>query len=415
MLKKTRVGYSACPLSIFAYNGAIGMKKSELILPNKTIISGSGFGSPGIFNGELVFTTAMTGYVETMSDPSYQGQILVFSYPLIGNYGVRKEWMESHRICVKGIVVNTLSRSQSYDKTYVSLEEWMEKEGVGGLVTPNTRLLVKLITEGKTKRVTTLKIPGRKAIKNMLCKSNSNVIASQPFAKGWSGNPIGKFEIGNNTQPEPVVYNKKGKTTIVLLDCGIKSSIITEFMKRDCSIVVVPKDTLYETIQSFKPDGIVVSNGPYDPKDAMYRVVTKTTRQCIKYGIPLYGICLGHQILARAIGADTYKLPFGHRGINHSVLDHTTGRAYITSQNHGYGVIEQSIPKDYIVRFTNLLDGSVEGLQHKTKPIFSTQFHPEGHPGPGDTVFLFEEIIQKVQSFKYKVQFNSQVTYSKYD
>jgi carbamoyl-phosphate synthase small subunit len=346
------------------------MKNAQLRLPNNTTVSGVGFGASGTFRGELVFTTAMTGYTEAMTDPSYQGQIVVFSYPLIGNYGVDIDWLESHSIQVAGIVINQLYRHPLQNKKLFQLSEWMTKQGVGGMETHDTRRLVNAITGEQTKGISSLFIPG-------------NTTIYQKF-------------ITNIKEPSISICNPKGTPTIVVLDCGIKGSIIKELVHRGCKIVVVPKDTSIETITTYAPDGIVVSNGPYDPKDTMYEGVTKTIMNLIKKKLPMYGICLGHQLVALAIGADTYKLPFGHRGINHTVKDSSTGRAYVTAQNHGYGVIEESIPKDYLIRFTNLLDGTVEGISHKTKPIFTTQFHPEGHPGPSDTVFLFEEFIKKM-------------------
>lgn len=309
--------------------------------------------------GEVVFNTGMTGYIESLTDPSYAGQILVFTYPLIGNYGVDIKAVESDAIQVSGVIVSEAVSNWSHPQSKISLAEWLQTQNIPLLSGIDTRSLTKHLRVSGTK-------PG--------------MISTEPNNTGEI-----KLEKKFVSIPKPITYNPTAAKTVVLVDCGAKENILRSLLKLPVRVKRVPHDYDY-TGEVY--DAVLLSNGPGDPAD--YRAAVEITRKALLGNKPVFGICLGSQIMGLAAGARTYKLKFGHRGHNQPCIEQGTDRAFITSQNHGYAVEESSLPKDWEVTFRNLNDDSVEGVQHKTKPFFSVQFHPEACPGPTDTEWLFE-------------------------
>ena len=320
--------------------------------------------------GEVVFNTAMTGYQEALTDPSYSGQILAMTYPLVGNYAINKENFESKKIQVRGFVVSELCEMPSHFKAFETLDKFLKDYKIPGLYNVDTRALTQII---RTKGV----------MKGALCAPNVNIkkvaeeINLRPHPDSEDLLPYVSVE-------KPNVWNKKGSRNVVLVDTGVKYNILRSLERRDCRITVVPASTSFEKIMKYNPEGVIISNGPGDPAKPAY--VVETVRKLInETNLPIFGICLGHQILALAAGAKTYKLKFGHRGVNHPVKDLETGTIHITTQNHGYAVEPKSLEgTNFRATKFNLNDGSIEGLTHKKKPIFSVQYHPEGGPGPQD-------------------------------
>jgi carbamoyl-phosphate synthase small subunit len=314
--------------------------------------------------GEVVFNTGMTGYVESLTDPSYAGQLLVFTYPLIGNYGVQAAHSESPRIQVRGIIVSEASRNWSHSAAAGSLAAWLAAQSIPIISGVDTRDLTKhLRTRG-----TMLGAIDKKAV---------DVSGHQSDFKPFSVN-------------QPKIYNRKYKKKVILVDCGVKNNILRSLMELPIQIKLVPHNYDY-TREDYA--GVLISNGPGDPID--YPETISIAAKALKIGRPLFGICLGSQIMGLAAGAKTYKLLFGHRGHNQPCIG-SDGRCFITSQNHGYAIDEKSLPSAWKVSFRNLNDGSVEGIEHRSKPFFSVQFHPEACPGPTDTKWLFERFYQLV-------------------
>ncbi len=344
------------------------MKPASLVLLDKHEFKGL---SPAWqkydFSGEVVFNTGMTGYVESLTDPSYAGQILVFTYPLIGNYGVPSDsvW-ESDKIHAAGVVMSEVCLGWSHAGSTASLLEWLQNQNVPLLTNVDTRALTQHLRQVGT-------MPG--------------VISSRPrLAEVSDKLPVVKVSIN-----EPKIYNSHHKKTIILVDCGAKSNILRSLLDLPVRVKRVPADYDY-TKEAF--DGVLVSNGPGDPKD--YSVTTAILKKALAAAKPVFGICLGNQLLGLAAGGKTYKLPYGHRGHNQPCI-HADKRCFVTSQNHGYAINEKSLPKDWRVSFRNLNDNSVEGLEHKSKPFFSVQFHPEASPGPTDTAWLFQKFYQALK------------------
>jgi carbamoyl-phosphate synthase small subunit len=318
--------------------------------------------------GEVVFNTGMTGYVESLTDPSYAGQVLVFTYPLIGNYGVQPDDVESGRLQVSGIVVNQLAARGSHSRSDGPLLAWLRSQDVPILSGVDTRALTKHLRSRGT-------MAGR--IEPVGTKGRIKLQHEAPRRQGAAN--------------LPATYNPRRRKKIILVDCGAKENILRSLVKLPAQILRVPAGYDY-TAEDY--DGVVLSNGPGDPAD--YKDVIAITHKALKRGKPVFGICLGSQIMALAAGAKTYKLPYGHRGHNQPCLDEQSGRCYITSQNHGYAIDERTLPKGWLVSFRNLNDRSVEGIRHARKPFFSVQFHPEACPGPTDTAWLFEKFAEAV-------------------
>ena len=355
--------------------------KGVLYLEDGTIFEGVGFGARGTSVGELVFNTSMTGYQEILTDPSYAGQIITMTYPLIGNYGVNSEESESSKIFAHGMVVKSISDTPSNYMNENNLDYMLKLMDVVGVHGVDTRSITKKVRSfGTMKCVISNESLEVSALKALLEETDINV------------NYVEKVSA------MAAVHIKGNGPRIALLDFGAKGNIVRNLKQRHCDIYIFPYNTSYEKIMSINPEGVFLSNGPGDPK-----VLTETISNVNKLigKVPMFGICLGHQILALAFGADTYKMKFGHRGGNHGVYSIEKDRAYISSQNHGYAVSEESIAgKGLQVTFKNLNDGTIEGLKHTEYPIFSVQFHPEGAPGPTDTSYLFDEFITMINKDK---------------
>lgn len=313
----------------------------------------------GSYVGEVVFNTGMTGYVESLTDPSYTNQILVFTFPLIGNYGVDLLSAESEKIQVSGVIVSEAAMNWSHEKSDRSLLEWLRSQNIPILMDVDTRALTKHLRLAGT-------MAGAIGIKTT--KPADMTVAPKIVSI-----------------PEPIIYNKQHKKKVILVDCGTKDNILQSLLKMPVQVKRVPHDYDY-TQEAY--DGILLSNGPGDPLD--YPATIAIAKKALAKGKPSFGICLGSQIMGLAAGATTYRLKYGHRGHNQPCLETGTDRGVITSQNHGYALDETSLPRGWFASFKNLNDGSVEGIEHKTKPFFAVQFHPEACPGPTDTAWLFE-------------------------
>jgi len=363
-------------------------KFGKLVLEDGTVFDGTGFGYSTTVFGEAVFNTGMAGYVEALTDPSYSGQILTLTYPLVGNYGVPdisvkdedgiKQNSESDRIQARGLVVHELSLTASHWSLQMTLDEWLHNEKVPGISGIDTRALTtKLRTKGVM--MAALAVSDKEIDENELKKS----LAS---AKKYNDEEF--MNVVSTKQPE--VYGKE-QESIVVVDTGVKNAILRNIRKLGYKVIRVPWNYSIEKILSYNPRGVVLSNGPGDPikcGDTM-----KTAKALIDKNIPTLGICLGAQILGLAGGAETYKLKYGHRGQNKSCIDLDTNQVYVTSQNHGYCIDPESLKKtDFKLWFTNADDKTVEGIRHKEKKIIAVQFHPEASPGPFDCMFVFEEL-----------------------
>jgi len=353
---------------------------AKILLKDGTEYSGWSFGYEGSIAGEVVFNTAMTGYPESLTDPSYSGQILVLTYPLVGNYGVPEavvengflKYFESDKIHISGLVISDYSFSFSHWNASQSLSEWLKTNKIPAVYGIDTRKMTKQLREKGS-------MPG--------CISIDNVLP-EVFDPS-TVNLVEKVSI-----PQKIEYGE-GKYRILLIDCGVKNNIIRSLLKFDTSVVRVPWN--YD-FSNEKYDGLFISNGPGDPKHCI-----KTIRQIsnsLKNDKPVFGICLGNQLMGLAAGANTYKLKYGHRSHNQPVLQNATRKAFITSQNHGYAIENDSIPDQWEPFFINLNDQTNEGIRHTSKPFFSAQFHPEAAGGPSDTMFLFDQFIELVKEYK---------------
>ncbi len=360
----------------------INNRQAKITLEDGTVFTGKSFGSEKPVAGEVVFYTAMTGYPESLTDPSYTGQILVSTYPMIGNYGVPygerengiHKFFESHKLHISGLVIADYSFEFSHWNAEKSLSDWLKEYEVPGIFDVDTRALTKILRE---KGSMLGKIEFEDEEIDFFDPNQSNLVARVSCTK--------REEYEN------------GDIRIVLIDCGVKNNIIRCLLKRGASVIRVPWDYDFsgETY-----DGVFISNGPGDP--VMCAETVENIRKTMNEEKPIMGICLGNQLLARAAGADTYKLKYGHRSHNQPVLLQNTDRCFITSQNHGYAVATETLPNDWEPLFTNVNDNTNEGIRHKTKPFFSTQFHPEASSGPTDTEFLFDEFIEKIKEYRSK-------------
>jgi carbamoyl-phosphate synthase small subunit len=355
------------------------VKQAKLTLEDGTVFTGKSFGSEKSVAGEVVFYTAMTGYPESLTDPSYTGQILVSTYPMIGNYGVPQghkengihKFFESHKLHISGLIISDYSFEFSHWNAEKSLSDWLKEYEVPGLFDIDTRALTKILREKGS----------------MLGK-----IEFDEEIDFFDPNKQNLVSIASCDERE--VYGN-GNHKVVLIDCGVKNNIIRCLLKRNSTVIRVPWDYDFSG-EEF--DGLFISNGPGDP--AMCAVTVNHIKSVIDAEKPVMGICLGNQLLARAAGADTYKLKYGHRSHNQPVLLKDTNKCYITSQNHGYAVQTETLPNDWEPLFTNVNDDTNEGIRHKTKPFFSTQFHPEASSGPTDTEFLFDDFIKNIEDNK---------------
>ncbi len=345
--------------------------KAKLILENGTTFQGNAFGYLKDSVGEVVFNTGMTGYQEILTDPSYYGQIVTMTYPLIGNYGINLEDMESKSPKVKGFIVREKCSASSNFRSEMELEDYLKQNKVIGLEGIDTRALTKILrNNGTMKGIITLEDISYEEAKNKL-KDFSN-----------------KEAVKNVTVKEKYIIEGKGKH-VAIMDFGIKQNIVRSFLKRDCKVTVFPAQAKPEEILNINPDLIFLSNGPGDPEDLTE--VIENLKQLIGKK-PIVGICLGHQLLALTLGGKTAKLKFGHRGCNHPVKDLEENKVHITSQNHGYFV--DVLPQDMKVTHVSVNDGTIEGMKHEKLPIFSVQFHPEACPGPKDSNYIFDKFMK---------------------
>jgi len=374
--------------SLFPLNNHKPEKEAYLALADGTIIFGYGFGSTCKTSGEVVFNTGMVGYVESITDPSYNGQILTQTYPLIGNYGVCPEHFESDGPKIRGYVIRELCFEPSHWASKKTLNEWLEEAGIPGIYGVDTRMLTKkLRVYGVMLGILHVYSPKEKPSIEEIKKEVKHIPDPN------------KTDLAKEVSvKKPIQHEVNGKYGVVLIDCGVKRSILQNILARKLNVIQVPIDTSTDKILSENPDGIVISNGPGDPKMVPYLV--ETVKQLLEVKIPIFGICLGCQILALAFGGDTYKLKFGHRGQNHPVVDLETERCFITSQNHGYAINPESLPEDVKITFLNVNDKTVEGIKHEKLPVFAVQFHPEAAPGPYDTGFLFDIFIRNIENYK---------------
>ncbi|WP_449619324.1 carbamoyl phosphate synthase small subunit [Robertmurraya sp. Marseille-Q9965] len=353
--------------------------KRQLILEDGSVLLGEGFGSEKETIGEVVFNTGMTGYQEILSDPSYCGQIVTLTYPLIGNYGINRDDFESITPAISGFIVKEVADFPSNWRNEISLSDYFKSKDIPGIAGIDTRKLTRIIRKYGT-------------LKGAICSANEDVTGVLERLRGTSlRNDQVKQVSTKSAYPSP----GRGKR-VVLVDFGMKHGILRELNNRDCDVLVVPYNVTADEILSLSPDGVMLSNGPGDPKD-----VTEGIKmiQGILGKVPLFGICLGHQLFALACGANTEKMKFGHRGSNHPVKDLVTGKVALTSQNHGYAVEEASIANTRLeVTHIALNDGSIEGLKHKDFPAFTVQYHPEASPGPEDANYLFDQFMSLLES-----------------
>lgn len=349
--------------------------RAQLILENGERFSGEMFGEIKDIVGEVVFTTGMTGYQETLTDPSYAGQIVTMTFPLIGNYGINLEDMEADKVNLTAFVVREKCDYPSNFRNEMTLDDFLKQQGVVGLSGIDTRKLTKILrNSGVMKGIIVRGEPTDDEVRALLLSlDNSDVIM-------------------RTTTREKYILNRRGDKHVAFIDMGAKDGILRELQKRKCKITVFPANASYEEIMEVKPDLVFLSNGPGDPLDApgTVDVVKKLIGK-----VPVCGICMGHQVIGLALGCKTEKLKFGHHGGNQPVKDLTTGKVYITSQNHNY--IVSDLPDDVLETFINVNDGTCEGIAHKTLPVESVQFHPEAAPGPLDVGFLFDRFLKEVQ------------------
>ncbi|MCI3920715.1 glutamine-hydrolyzing carbamoyl-phosphate synthase small subunit [Paenibacillus sp. TRM 82003] len=353
---------------------------AKLYLEDGTLFVGESFGGEGRSVGEVVFNTGITGYQEVLSDPSYCGQIVTMTYPLIGNYGIARDDFEAVRPFVHGFVVRRHEDVPSNWRAQYNLGDLLKEYGIVGISGIDTRML-------------TRKIRNYGTMKGVIATGDVSV---EELKERLNASELLRDQVARVSTKS--VYNSPGKEQrIVLMDFGSKSGIMRDLTRRGCDVVVVPHDATVDEILRLRPDGVLLSNGPGDPKDVPHAV--ETVKKLLGT-LPLFGICLGHQLFALACGADTEKLKFGHRGSNHPVKDLESGRCYITSQNHGYTVRKESlIGTDLIVTHINNNDESIEGLKHASHPAFSVQYHPEASPGPFDSSYLFDDFLEMVRKF----------------
>jgi carbamoyl-phosphate synthase small subunit len=375
-----------------------------LVLDNKLVFKGIGLGYQGTATGEVCFNTSLTGYQEIISDPSYAGQIINFTFPHIGNVGTNNEDLESDKIWTRGAIFNSEITSPSNYRALKTLDEWLKKNKIVGLTGLDTRGLTNFIRDkGAPKGTISNNKKGKFNIKKLI---NNSIkwpgLDGLDLAKEVSTKKTYSWK-GFKTWRKKTGYKKNNKKIfkIVAIDYGIKKNILRYFSDYNCDVKVVSCKTTAEEISKLKPDGIFLSNGPGDPA-ATGKYAIKIIQKLIKKNYPIFGICLGHQILALALNAKTKKMKLGHRGANHPVKNLLNNKVEITSQNHGFEVIEKSLPKNLQITHKSLFDKSIEGIRLKKRPVFSVQYHPEANPGPQDSQYLFKSFIQDVKKYAKK-------------
>jgi carbamoyl-phosphate synthase small subunit len=385
-----------------------------LALEDGRVWRGRGFGAAAEVTGEVVFNTSMTGYQEILTDPSYCGQIVTMTYPLIGNYGVNAQDVESRRVFAEGLVVRELSRVVSNWRAEISLDDYLKQAGIPGISDIDTRSVVRHIRERGSMRgcLSTLDSNERAVIERARSAPEmvgldlaSVVTCNEPYE--WTDDQ--SYAYGSprllhpNVKPDAIDEVAPGAARfeprfhVVAYDFGLKYNSLRNMASLGCRVTVVPAHTSAEDVQSLKPDGIWLSNGPGDP-EPLAGVIANLRKLIGRY--PVFGICLGHQLLGLALGGRTYKLPFGHHGGNQPVKDLATGKVEITAQNHGFAVDADSLPQDCEVTHINLNDNTVEGLKHRSYPVYSVQYHPEAGPGPHDAAHLFDRFVDMMEQYR---------------
>ena len=369
----------------------------RLALEDGAVFTGRGFGAEGLSEGEAVFNTSMTGYQEILTDPSYAGQIVTMTYPLIGNYGINTRDAESKRPQVAGFVVKELPPVYSNWRASTSLHEYLKVNGIIGLEGIDTRALVRRLRVGGVQRAVIA--TGDRDPRELVERArNAAGMEGADWVQAVKPRQEYRWEEGRGDWSDDMAHQPRVRGDglhVVALDCGAKENILRHFADRGVRVTVVPPDVSPEEVRRLDPDGLFLSNGPGDPAALDYAV--NLVRGLIETKLPTFGICLGHQLLGRAIGAETFKLKFGHRGGNQPVKDLTTGKVEITSQNHGFAVERASLERaGGVVTHVNLNDQTVEGFRHRELPVFSVQYHPEASPGPHDAAYLFDRFVQSM-------------------
>ena len=372
----------------FARSGPIS---GELILENGAVFQGFAIGAKKSVVGEVCFNTSMTGYQEIISDPSYAGQIINFTFPHIGNVGTNLNDNETYKPFVNGIIINCDISHPSNFRSIMHFDSWLKKNDIPGLCNIDTRSITSFIRSNGAP----------KGCINTLGKKGNSVRKNLDQIKKWPG--LNGLDLAKEVSCKKIFKwrpkKSKSKLKVVAVDYGIKHNILNSLQKVNTEIIIVPANTRAEKILEFNPDGIFLSNGPGDPK-ATGKYAIPIIKELIKSNIPIFGICLGHQLVSLACGARTKKMFQGHRGANHPVKNMLTQKVEITSQNHGFVVTEESIPKSIKVTHKSLFDGTIEGIEHKSKNIFSVQYHPEASPGPHDSHYLFQKFIEMINKNK---------------
>ncbi|GJM16149.1 MAG: carbamoyl-phosphate synthase small chain [Thermodesulfobacteriota bacterium] len=372
------------------------MKKALLVIEDGTVFEGSGFGADGEVFGEVVFNTSMSGYQEILTDPSYNGQIVTMTYPEIGNYGVNEEDVESRKPFLKGFVVKEYWRTPSNWRSQGDLESYLANYGIVGIEGIDTRALTKLIrSKGAQKAVISTEDLDPKSLLKKV-HSSKGIVGIDLVTEVSCEEPYSWSERTHCWGPlDEEVSETRETFKVVAYDFGLKQNILRKLKDHGCEVTVVPSRTPPNEVLSLDPDGIFLSNGPGDPAAVSYAVESIRTLVGKK---PIFGICLGHQILSLALGAETYKLKFGHRGANQPVKNLASGKVEITSQNHGFAVDGKTLGNDVEITHVNLNDSTIEGIKHKKYPAFSVQYHPEASPGPHDSSYLFQDFVNLMKS-----------------
>ena len=389
------------------YTNSFNFSSGILVLENGLVLRGIGLGYQGTTTGEVCFNTSLTGYQEIISDPSYAGQIINFTFPHIGNVGTNNEDIESDKIWTRGVIFNSEITSPSNYRSLKNLDEWLKINKIIGVTGLDTRSLTNLIREnGAPKGTISFNKKGKFNIKKLLKNSikwpglDGLDLASEVSTKRnykWIGLRTWKKNIGFKR-------NKKKIFKIVAIDYGIKKNILRYFSNHNCEIIIVPCKKSSKEILDLKPHGVFLSNGPGDPA-ATGKYSIKTIKELINKNIPIFGICLGHQLLALSLNAKTKKMKIGHRGANHPVKNLLNKKVEITSQNHGFEVVKKNLPRNILITHKSLFDDSIEGIKLKNKPVFSVQYHPESNPGPQDSHYLFDEFLKDVKKYAKKKRY----------
>ena len=378
-----------------------------LVLDNKTILKGIGLGHQGEATGEVCFNTSLTGYQEIISDPSYAGQIINFTFPHIGNVGTNNEDIESDKIWTRGVIFNSEITNPSNYRSLKHLDEWLKKNKIVGITGLDTRSLTNFIRDkGAPKGTISNNKFGKFNIKKLIKKTtnwpglNGMDLAQEVSTRKnytWKG-------LKTWSKEEGYKKNNKKKFRVIAIDYGIKKNILRYFSNFNCEVKVVSCKESAENLLKLKPHGIFLSNGPGDPA-ATGKYAISTVQKLIKSNLPVFGICLGHQILALALNAKTKKMKLGHRGANHPVKNLISKKVEITSQNHGFEVVKESLPKNVEITHRSLFDNCIEGIKLKNKPVFSVQYHPESNPGPQDSHYLFNNFINEIKKYAKKKRY----------